>query len=28
MSIELETGLKALASDKRLQILDWLYGNR
>src|SRR5262245_87346 len=24
MSIELETGLKALANDKRLQILDWL----
>lgn len=24
MAIELETGLKALANDKRLQILDWL----
>lgn len=24
MIIELETGLKALANDKRLQILDWL----
>lgn len=24
MSIELEAGLKALANDKRLQILDWL----
>jgi DNA-binding transcriptional ArsR family regulator len=24
MTIELETGLKALANDKRLQVLDWL----
>src|SRR6266704_2844967 len=24
MAIDLETGFKALASDKRLQILDWL----
>jgi ArsR family transcriptional regulator len=24
MTIELETGFKALANDKRLQILDWL----
>src|SRR5687768_3989451 len=24
MTIEIETGLKALANDKRLQILDWL----